>query len=80
MTHQEILSEVREETTHRDHQHLGMFILVIMSHGTSGNIFYDRHCKPVNLSEVKDLLSASKFPAMRGKPKLIIFHACSGSE
>ena len=61
------------------HEGLGMFALVIMSHGDAGSIVgHDgRHVK---LVDIYRLLSSQHFPAMRGKPKLVILQTCSGGE
>lgn len=57
-----------------------MFVLCIMSHGTENDDISGTDGKPVKLTEVYDLLSATKFPAMAGKPKMVILQACSGSK
>ena len=57
-----------------------MFVFVIMSHGTRGDIILDRNGQPVDLMKIKDLLSPYDFPAMSGKPKLMVVQACSGGE
>ena len=80
---QEIVEAVHQETelvfqgTTSVHEGLGMFVLVMMSHGDTGTILGcdDKH---VNLVDIYKLLSSQNFPAMRGKPKLIILQACSG--
>ena len=55
-----------------------MFVFVIMSHGIRGDYVLDRERQPVDLVKIRDLLSPHHFPAMKGKPKLIIIQACSG--
>ena len=55
-----------------------MFVFVIMSHGMRGEYVLDRERQPVDLVKIRDLLSPHHFPAMKGKPKLIIIQACSG--
>lgn len=77
---QGIYGEVRKETGRAEHQMLGMFVLVLMSHGGRGNMVMGSDCAPVDLMAIQDLLSARRFPAMKGKPKLIIVQACSGGE
>ena len=57
-----------------------MFVLVIMSHGTRGDKIFGADSQPVDLMDIKDLLSPKKFPAMKGKPKLLIIQACSGGK
>ena len=75
---QDLKLDIKEETQHPDHEHYGMFILAIMTHGTAKNEVYGSDDKIVNLTEVCDLLSSTKFPVMAGKPKLVIIQACSG--
>lgn len=59
------------------HDGLGMFVLVLMTHGDLGRV---SGCDDINLrlTDIYKLLSSQNFPAMRGKPKLIILQACSG--
>ena len=57
-----------------------MFVFVIMSHGLRGDIILDRNRQPVDLIKIKDLISPHDFPAMSGKPKLMVVQACSGGE
>ena len=77
---QEISKEIKEETEKVEHNKLGMFVLVLMSHGAEGDVILDCDCQPVRLVEIRKLLSPSHFPAMKGKPKLVIVQACSGSK
>ena len=74
----EIYATIKEETRNEKHKKLDMFVLVIMSHGIRGDIVLDRDCQPVEMIKIRDLLSPHEFPAMRGKPKLIVIQACSG--
>ena len=76
----EIYKEIREETQNDKHYTYGMFVFVIMSHGLRGDIILDRNGQPVDLMKIKDLLSPHDFPAMSGKPKLMVVQACSGGE
>ena len=76
----EIYEEIREETQNDKHGTYGMFVFVIMSHGLRGDIILDRDGQPVDLMKIKDLLSPHHFPAMRGKPKLMVVQACSGGK
>ena len=76
----EIYREVEEETQIEAHKDLGMFVLVIMSHGQRGDIILDVDKNPVDLVKVYNLLSPAKFPAMAGKPKMVIIQACSGGK
>ena len=75
-----IYREIQEETKRAEHKSCGMFVFIIMSHGMRGDIILDRDNQEVDLMEIKDLLSPRKFPAMKGKPKLMIVQACSGSK
>ena len=51
-----------------------------MSMGQRGGILLDCNSQPVDLVKIRDLLSPFKFPAMRGKPKMLIIQACSGGK
>ena len=77
---QQIKDTIKEETQREEHYRLSMFILVLMSHGTRGNVIIDSKGQPVDLIDIQDLLSPKKFPAMKGKPKVMIVQACSGGE
>ena len=57
-----------------------MFVLVVMSHGTRGDKILGSDSQPVDLMDIRDLLCSRSFPAMRGKPKLLIVQACSGGK
>ncbi|XP_067934863.1 uncharacterized protein [Watersipora subatra] len=78
LSFEEILKEIKEETKREEHKDLGMFILIIMSHGFNGDMLLDHHGDLFPLASIRDSLSPEKFPAMAGKPKLIIVQACSG--
>ena len=56
---------------------LGIFVLVITTHGSEG-IIYGSDGKGILLSDMYKLLAPKNFPAMKGKPKLIFLQACSG--
>jgi len=71
---------IKDETALEVHKHLSMFVLIIMSHGQTGDQILSHDNKLVKLGDIKHLLSASQFTAMKGKPKLIIIQACSGSK
>lgn len=75
-----MLTTIAKETEHPDHVDYGMFVLVIMSHGTENDCVYGTDEQLVRLTDVYDLLSSPKFPLMTGKPKLVIVQACSGGE
>ena len=57
-----------------------MFVLILMSHGTRGNVIFDSNNQPVDLIDLQGLLKPMNFSAMEGKPKVIIVQACSGGE
>lgn len=54
-------------------------MLVLSSHGHEGSIS-GSDGKHVTITELMELLSPKNFPAMRGKPKLVIIQACAGGE
>ena len=51
-----------------------------MSHGKEDGVICDIDGADVKLAHIKHLLSSSEFPAMSGKPKIIIVQACSGGK
>ena len=80
---QDIVESIHRETQLVDqtgqsvHEELGMFVLVITSHGAEGSVTGSDH-KHIKLTDIYQLLSSKNFPAMKGKPKLIIIQACAG--
>ncbi|KAF6035145.1 CASP2 [Bugula neritina] len=79
LTSEEMFQAIKDETALEVHKHLSMFVLIIMSHGQTGDQILSHDNKWVKLGDIKHLLSASQFTAMKGKPKLIIIQACSGN-
>ena len=77
---QRIYKEIKEETEKDVHYKYGMFVLVLMSFGKRGDILLDCYGQDVDLIKIQDMLSPSQFPAMEGKPKLMIIQACSGGK
>ena len=81
----DIVTEIHGETQLVDqtgqsvYKDLGMFVLVITSHGAEGTVIGSDH-HHIKLTDIYQLLSAKNFPAMRGKPKVIITQACAGSK
>lgn len=75
---QEMMDIIREETKRPEHKRLGMFAVVLMAHGYSGDVVFGSDEKPVYLADVRRILSAANFSAMAGKPKLMVILACSG--
>ena len=73
---------IDKDTKESVHANLGMFVLVLMSHGDHGTIAAkDGNTGTIiqiKLVDIYRLLSPQNFPAMRGKPKMIILQACSG--
>ena len=67
---------IDKDTKESVHSNLGMFVLVLMSHGGYGTIQVGEDV--IKLVDIYRLLSPQNFPAMRGKPKMIILQACSG--
>ena len=83
----EMIETIHKETQYIDrdtgisvHANLGMFVLVLMTHGDYGTIaFKDGNgIEQIKLVDLYKLLSPENFPAMKGKPKMIIMQACSG--
>ena len=68
---------VDQTTGESVHKNLGVFVLMITSHGYEHCIAGVDH-KLVKLTDIYDLLSARNFPAMQGKPKLLFIQACAG--
>ena len=59
----------------------GSFILFFLSHGDEekkDSYFHTADRETIALPEIWELLSASKCPAMRGKPKIIFLNYCRG--
>jgi hypothetical protein len=78
-----VVEAIHKETQYVDrdtgtsvHANLGMFALVLMSHGGYGTI--STKDGTLKLVDIYRLLSSQNFPAMRGKPKMVILQACSG--
>ena len=57
-----------------------MFILVIMSFSVSQNILLGSDGEPIDLAKITYLLSSNNFPAMKGKPKLVIVQSSAEGE
>ncbi|XP_067950830.1 caspase-3-like isoform X2 [Watersipora subatra] len=74
---QEMINIIQKETEPNINNAFGMFVLIIMTHGTETEL-YGSDGRPVKRSKIMDLLTAYRFPAMAGKPKLLILQACSG--
>lgn len=79
-----MIEAIHKETQYVDrdtgtsvHANLGMFVLVMMSHGDYGTIV-GKDGTHLRLVDVYRILSQQNFPEMRGKPKMIILQTCSG--
>ncbi|XP_067937116.1 uncharacterized protein [Watersipora subatra] len=73
-----MLEEINRETEQTEHTNYGMFVLIIMCHGSeTGLVGTDGNM--VERVAVTDALSAQSFPRMAQKPKLVILQACSGT-
>ena len=72
-----MLGVIQHETTHPDHTKYGMFVLVIMTHGTETRLF-GSDGRGIARSRIFDTMSAHSFGKLAGRPKLIILQACSG--
>ena len=68
-----------DQTGRSVHEDLGMFVLVITGHGAEGSV-QGSDAEHIRLTDIYQLLSARNFPAMKGKPKLIIIQACAGGK
>ena len=69
----QLVNAATKQSVHKD---LGAFALVITTHGYEGTILGSdgRH---IAITDIIDLLSPKNFPAMKGKPKIIIIQACA---
>ena len=70
-------TQLVDQTGRSVYEELGLFVLVITSHGAEGSVAGSDH-RHIKLTDIYLLLPPKNFPAMRGKPKLIIFQACAG--
>ena len=69
---------IDKDTRESVHSNLGMFVLVLMSHGGYGTIAAkDGNTGTMTQIKLVDIYTLY-FPAMRGKPKMVILQACSG--
>ena len=69
-----MIDDITGESIHTD---LGMFVLVITGHGVENCVLGVDNVR-VRLPDLYSLLSPKNFPAMKGKPKVIILQACAG--
>ncbi|XP_062607321.1 caspase-6-like [Saccostrea cucullata] len=76
---EEIKDILRGEVERDIHRAADCFVLVIMTHGTTGAI-YGVDGKTVSIEEIKKQFNGEKFPAMADKPKVILIQACRGDD
>ncbi|XP_067940836.1 malignant fibrous histiocytoma-amplified sequence 1 homolog isoform X2 [Watersipora subatra] len=74
---QHMLEVIRNETGRQADENYGMFVLVIMSHGSETGIS-GTDGTMVQRTDINNALSAQNFPVMARKPKLVIIQACLG--
>ncbi|XP_067941160.1 uncharacterized protein [Watersipora subatra] len=74
---QRMLEVISDETERPEHVNCGMFVLIILSHGSETGIS-GTDGTMVQRTDINNALSAQNFPAMARKPKLLIVQACSG--
>ena len=60
--------------------HGGIFMLIIMTHGTRNDLIWGSDKKYLQLAEIYDLLSAKNAPMLEGVPKWVVISACRGGE
>ena len=70
-------TQLVDQTGRSVYEELEMLVLVLTSHGAEGSVVGSDH-RHIKLTDIYQLLSPKNFPAMRGKPKLIIIQACAG--
>jgi len=76
---QEMKEAIIQETRLQDHESYKMFFLVLMSHGRKDKIGgCDGPDDEVSMDDLLNLISPKNFPAMTGKPKVVIIQSCSG--
>ncbi|XP_067940615.1 caspase-3-like [Watersipora subatra] len=74
---EDMLKFTEAETKKAEHEHNGMFVLVVMTHGNQTHL-KGSDGKTIKRAKLLNLLSAKYFPQMEGKPKLVIIQACAG--
>ena len=70
---------VDRQTGESVHKDLSCFVLVVMSHGARGSVMGSDHVY-VDITEMNNLLSPKNFPAMKGRPTIVIIQDCAGGE
>ena len=75
----EMLNEVKFFAYEKDHSDYDCFVLWLMSHGRSGEVFGSDGV-PLPIQTIKDMLSNASCATLRGKPKLLFVQACRGDK
>ena len=78
-TKTEMLNEVDFFAYEKDHSDYDCFVLWLMSHGRSGEVFGSDGF-PLPIQAIKDMLSNASCATLRGKPKLLFVQACRGDK
>ena len=78
-TKREMLNEVDFFAYEKDHSDYDCFVLWLMSHGRSGEVFGSDGF-PLPIETIKDMLSNASCATLRGKPKLLFVQACRGDK
>ena len=78
-TKTEMLNEVDFFAYEKDHSDYDCFVLWLMSHGRSGEVFGSDGV-PLPIQTIKDMLSNASCATLRGKPKLLFVQACRGDK
>ena len=78
-TKKEMLNEVDFFAYGKDHSDYDCFVLWLMSHGRSGEVFGSDGV-PLPIQTIKDMLSNASCATLRGKPKLLFVQACRGDK
>ena len=69
--------KILDDIAQYDHTHYDCFVLWLMSHGQDGQ-FYGADGETVPIESVRDFLSSTECPTLKGKPKIIFIQACRG--
>lgn len=77
---QGVRTAIDEEVNRTEHNRYGLLVLVIMSRGEKKDIIIGSNNQSISLVDLKNLLSKTNFPEMKGKPKLIVVQACWGGK
>ena len=75
---QEMREAIKDEI--EAERHGGIFMLIIMTHGTRNNLIWGSDNDYLQLAEIYDLLSATNAPNLKGVPKWVVISACRGGE